>query len=188
LAFLGKTFVERWLDRNLEKYKSELSRKESEHETKFALLHEKRAAIIAELYRLIVEMLRSISKSAQGIHQYADHQVPTPRHVRQTKSVEYFNTAVADFRAFEKHFEDNRIYLSNNLIDKINQLRKQVADVLKDLEASHVPPPPDFKGLPPSIHAIWNAQKSLRLLVQPIREEIEIEFRGILGVIDSSTQ
>ncbi|MEX2030544.1 MAG: hypothetical protein WD906_06200 [Anaerolineales bacterium] len=186
VGFLGKRILQRWIDRNLEGYKSKLKRAEIEHETKFALLHEKQAAVIAELYRLLIQMLRSVNRSAQGVHQYVDDQVATPRDIRQAQSVQYLRDSYAHFRAYDEFLEANRIYLSDELIAKTTELRKQLISVFDDLELSHMPTPPGHGGLPPSIKAIWDAQKKLRLLVQPVRGEIELEFRRILGVIDQA--
>ena len=184
-AFLAKSSIERSLARNMERYKSELARAQFEHDTTFSLLHEKQAGVIADLYRLIVQLIRSMSLSAQGVHQYVDDQVSTPREVRQAMSVDYFHKATADFSTFQKSLEENRIYLSKELLGKLTQFRDQALDVFADLEQSHQPTPPGFEGLPPSIKAIWDAQKKLRLLVQPLRVEVETEFRRILGVIDT---
>jgi hypothetical protein len=186
IAFLAKKLVERWLDRNLEAFKSQLKRSEIVHETKFALLHERQASVIAELYSLLVRMLRNVNRSAKGIHQYVDDEVDTPRQVRQAMSIQFLRDAYNDYRAFDEFLETNRIYLSDDLIAKTTDLKTKLLDVFNDLEVSHQPTPPGHDGLPPSIRAIWEAQKKLRLLVHPIRSEIELEFRRILGVIDES--
>jgi hypothetical protein len=187
-AFLAKSFIERSLARNMERYKSALARAQFEHDSTFSLLHEKQAAVIADLYRLIVQLIRSMSLSAQGVHQYVDDQVATPREVRQAMSVDYLRKATADFSTFQKSLEENRIYLSKELLGKLTEFRDQLLDVLPDLEQSHQPTPPGYEGLPPSIKAIWDAQKKLRLLVQPLRIEVETEFRRILGVIDTQAE
>ena len=185
LAFIGKNLFEGWLDRNLETYKSILRKTDYEHEKRFGFLYEKQATIIAELYRLIVEMTNSFKKSAEGIHQYVDNQVLMPRDARQSLSVQYYNNAVNGFRAFESYLENNSINLSESLIVKLNEFKDQSRNILQDLEISHSITPPNSEGLPPSIEAIWVAQKKLRLSLPPIKKEIETEFRKILGTIEN---
>jgi hypothetical protein len=183
LAFIGRKAVDQWLERKLESYRSNLRRSEAEHGFRFEHLHSQRAAAITELYRLMVELFRHIERSAQGIHQYADDQVSIPREDRIALSLAAYNDAVANLRMFRSHFEQSRIYFSDPLVANVSRLIIQLHDLFEDLETSLMPNPPNVEP-PPSIAAIWEAQKKLRLLVQPLREAVENEFRRLLGVIE----
>jgi len=46
---------------------------------------------------------------------------------------------------------------------------------------------PDSGGLPPAIRSLWGAQKKVKLIIPPIKREIEQELRNVLGVEDVSS-
>ena len=52
--YVGRSVFQSFLDKDLEKFKTELQRTATEHQIVFSRLHEKRADVIAELYGLLV--------------------------------------------------------------------------------------------------------------------------------------
>lgn len=54
LGFLGRSLMSSVLAKDIEKFKADLHVAAIEHEVRFSKLHEKRAEVLAELYKLLV--------------------------------------------------------------------------------------------------------------------------------------
>ncbi len=62
LWYLGRTLISSVLAKDLEKFKADLQQAGIEHQILFSKLHEKRATVIAELYKLLVEAFCHVSE------------------------------------------------------------------------------------------------------------------------------
>jgi len=54
MAFLGRSLISNFLTKDVEKFKGDLQVAAMEHQIRFSELHEKRAEVLAELYKLLV--------------------------------------------------------------------------------------------------------------------------------------
>src|SRR5580658_2945735 len=54
VAFLGKSLIGNFLAKDLEKFKGDLQLAAVEHQIRFSRLHDKRATVLADLYKLLV--------------------------------------------------------------------------------------------------------------------------------------
>lgn len=185
LGFLGRSLVERWLSRNLEKYKAELQATHNrqleklrtdlrlsalEHEIRFAKLHEKRVEAIEELYRHFVEIQRSLHSLVSAMKSELLSESRDEKKAATSKSIE----------ALWKYFEECRIYFSEDLCSKIREFYRQTqlsninlmsADILQNLGQE-------------STEDIEKASNILSNEVSRIRGDIEKNFRQLLGGSD----
>ena len=67
VAWLAKTIVSQGLSKDLAVFKTELQQKSSIEIQKVSVLHSKRAEVIAELYRLLVEYIGAAESYASPV-------------------------------------------------------------------------------------------------------------------------
>jgi len=180
LLYVFQKVIDERVEKRLEKFKTSLQSAAFEHETRFAKLHEERAKIIVELFKLLVIVERSLISSSQGIHLNADSKLPRNVAIQDSKNI--FEGAIKSFVNFQNYFDENRILLSEPLCRKIGELNQQYSDTLSDLEGSFDFVTPDSGGLPPAIGSLWSAQRKVKVIIPPIKRDIEQELRNVLGV------
>lgn len=113
-SFKGKLALD------LEKYKEELKRTSLEHEVKFTRLHEKRATVISQLYKRIVEL----DKATNILNFELNSQEGKEKSVQTTTIENLYNC----FNGFYGYFADNQIFFSSRICDLINDLAKTYCD------------------------------------------------------------
>ena len=128
IGFVAKSIFERMLSRDMDKFKAELQARYEkelerfrvdlkltafEHETRFAKLHERRAEVIAALHKMLVQVQRTFPMT-----------MPT------SLSREDREEALNSLSEFARYFDENRIYLSSHLCDKLEALHKEFSNVV----------------------------------------------------------
>jgi hypothetical protein len=174
LAFLGKSIIEQWLKRNLEKFKIDLGLAAFEHQTRFTKLYEKQAEVIAELYKQLVRTQSNLRSLAYVIDSDAPHKTKREKDEAALNSV----TALWD------HFEECRIYLPESLGKKIEEFHKQSmlalvqlfsADISKELAVD------DAALYGKYTEELAEASRILADEISSVRSDIEEAFRGLVG-------
>jgi FMN phosphatase YigB (HAD superfamily) len=171
LAFLGRSIVTSALDKDLEKFKGQLQVAALEHEVRFRGLHQKRAEVIAELYKLLVKATWEAESFTSPIEWAGE---PS----KKEKYIAAQNAIAEYFRFFDQH----RIYLSKGLCEKLESFAKELRepvirfgiwvrhDYLADQAAQKK-------------NDDWDsAWKKVRDDVPKLRSAIEDEFRNLIGV------
>ena len=143
-----------------------------EYQTKFTELHKRRADVIAELYRLLVQIQHRLSSMARTM---------------ELKGSKRDKGKAADesIDAFSKYFEENRIYLPGNLGSKIEKFRKEAVSIHLDLLLADVSQ--ELEEDEEYAQHIESAFKSIADKIPPLRQDIEEEFRKMLGNTDGAT-
>jgi len=178
LAFVGRSLIGRWLDRDLENYKAKLQATNAtelerlradleliafEHETRFAKLHEKRAEVIAELYKRLVRAMNSIRYMAEA----------TQDPEKQPFKEQLTKDGAKHGSEFWTYFDEHRIYFNRDLCEKLDKIRVEFEMVyIWDLTSGG---PDDIK----TWIKIWD---KMHIRIPEIRKDIENTFRKMLGV------
>ena len=68
LGFLGRSLMSTVLAKDLKKFKASLQQAGIEHQIRFSKLHEKRATVLAELYKLLVEAVWRVSEFTSPVN------------------------------------------------------------------------------------------------------------------------
>ncbi len=145
-----------------------------EHEIRFAKLHEKRAEVVAELYRCLVQAQTSLHSLSYVVGS----------DILSKSERENGETAKESVDAFWRYFDEHRIYLTESLCDKIKEFHRQslrtyielcCADISRELASD------DETYRDELAQELENASKILVQEIPPIREAIEVEFRTLLG-------
>ena len=91
LGYLARSLIERWINMNLEKHKAELQAEyirelerlrtelrisTFEHETRYSKLYEKQADVIAEFYKQVAQLARSLNRVANNLRNKKEKGLP----------------------------------------------------------------------------------------------------------------
>lgn len=168
LLFLARSPIEQSLKKSLEKFKVDLQLAAFEHQTRFTKLHERRAEVIAHLYRLIVQAERSLRHVAHPFEYSGD---PSRGELTQ---IAYDNG-----RAFSDYFEEHRILLSDDLCRQLDKLNNGFYGAWKGFRTAYsLDVPADASKWLDAWNDAWN--KIVQDIPQ-VRLSIEEEFRRTLG-------
>lgn len=187
LAWLARSFGSQLFEKDIERFKSELSTVSSkateqlrhdlhlvatEHEVRFSKLHERRAEVVAELYDLLVEA------------QWAFQSFVSPAEFAgEPKKPEKYAEAMQKSATFYRFFDKSRIYLPQKLCNTIDTFLKNMRAEVTGFGAhismeQHFPNDVDHKAK----FAAWiKASEYFDTVVPESRAALEEEFRLILG-------
>ena len=176
LGFLGRSLLSNALDKDLEKFKGQLQLAATEHQIRFSRLHEKRAEVIAELYKLLV-------KSTWEAESFTSPMEWSGEPDKKDKYISATNAIAEYFRFFDQH----RIYLSPALCAKLEEfaqkLRLPVIQFGVWLRHEYLTDDAAKKK-----NETWDsAWDSVKNDVPSLREAIEAEFRMLLGSDDKTS-
>jgi hypothetical protein len=182
LFFIFRELFNRWMSRDVEKYKASLQASHDteierfrsdlriaafERETRFAGLHERRAEVIAELYKRLARM-----------HQRFDSYLSPLQVGDEDAHSEKGKEAATCANDFFDYFNESRIYLDGPLCAEIAELGVKVRRAWVDFNV----PPDQRRGL--RWLDVWN---KFGEDVPPLLRRIEKRFREMLGVEDEDT-
>lgn len=111
-------------DRDVERLKAELDRRSFEHETKYLRVYEKRAEVIAELYRLIVASQRALAAAIPSEYEIAEARKAGP--VEETKLTIKAIGVDDAFVEVLNYFNFHRLYLTDEQIRIMRNLTEQL--------------------------------------------------------------
>lgn len=153
-----------WINKKLEKFRTELNKNSKEHEIKFGILHEKRSEVIHELYFLLSQI-----RSNLGAYEIAkDENHPDEMLERLAKKAN--ESGVLAYELLRK----NRLYLSKKMADSIDE----VLDSMRITSEFY-----QFEKLKSDAFDKWKL-KSKRIVI--ILSLLENEFRLLFGSEDPS--
>lgn len=170
LGFLGRSFLSNALDKDLEKFKGQLQLAATEHEIRFSKLHEKRAEVIAELYKLLVKANWEAESFTSPMEWVGEPD-------KKQKYISAMNAIAEYFRFFDQH----RIYISPDLCAQLEDFAKNLrTPVIKFgvwVRHEHLSDSSAEKK-----DTAWDtAWDSVKNDVPQLRAAIEVEFRTLLG-------
>ena len=184
VSWLVKSLLTHWLAKDVEEYKSkiqfesqtELTRVKAsiekrafEHQIIFSRLHDRRAKVIEDVYTTISNLYRAMKEFVKTSI--------TDTEKRKTK-LEGLWDAVDKFR---DTYEPKKIFFNTSLCQKIEELNDTmsapVSKIVVHLEMYEQNP-----DITPVFNAWKDAEKQIAEIVDGIMNELEDEFRKILGV------
>lgn len=187
-VFLAKILSKHFLSMDLERFKADLratNEKELERlradlriaafqqEMTFAKLHEKRALVIAELYKRLVVSEEAVTDLLLQPVRF------TPGSLDEGKEF----AAVEAIRAFLQHYRENQIYFDESLCSHLHSFITQLSNAWDEYQVKVR----DSQNHMGRLFSLENNWKTMSKEVPPIRQEIERTFRTLLGIAPSST-
>ncbi len=156
----------------LERFKVDLQLSRFEHETRFAKLHERRAEVIAELYKRLVHVQKTFEEMVVQIES-----------VGESKRAEILKTAQQNADAFLTYFDENQIYLDDYLCMKMRNFSSMLREVYaQTFVAQTAGADRLFK-----LTAQQDTWRKIRVEIPELRKDIERGFRKMLGGTSSSS-
>jgi hypothetical protein len=160
-------------DAEIERLKNSLQMTALEHQVRFSKLHEKRAEVIAELYKRLVEAsdaVQSFVLASGG----ATEEVQNELYANADKSL----------RELVPFFEIHRIYIPipvGVMLDEFGTTLSQTALEIKMYGGMKFPS--DEREQMDIFNAFNTAYQSVQKSIPEIKEQLENEFRVILGEV-----
>ncbi len=175
LALLIRSVLGSLLKKDIEKFKHDLSKVAFEHQIRFENLHQKRADVIADLYGHIVESERAASSFLSPIEMNG---APT----KEEKYNKAINSTIELFRYFDK----NRIYLSDDLCEKVDKFVDELRGPIIDF-SSYLDAPESNMNVMKEKREVWHESYTKVKEDIPIaRKALEVEFRKIIGMSENA--
>lgn len=177
LGFLGRSIVSHVLGKDLEKFKVQLQLSTVEHEIRFRRLHEKRAEVVADLYRLLVQAYWEAESFTNPVEWAGEPDKKEKLIVAQNAVAEYF-----------RFFDQHRIYVSPQLCQRLEAFAREIREpVLRFGAWVRYECLTDQAAM--KKNDAWDAAwKKVREDVPKLRVGIENEFRAIIGATEPATK
>jgi hypothetical protein len=189
VVFLGRSLVSLLLEKDVEKFKSDLQAAAAmsteklradlkiiavEHEIRFSRLHAKRADVLAELHQLIVHALWEAEIFASPFGFAGDD--------KKEQYVKAMNAITSYYRFFEEH----RIFIPAELCATLEDFAKKVRSPVIRFGTYVRIDGPTTTTLE-KMHEVWD--ESYRAIkegdISALRLSIEREFRKLLGAAEN---
>ena len=168
LAYILRKFFDRALDRDIERYKNDLQLQRFEYQTKYSLIHQRRAEVIGEFYKLLFRGIREVADLVRVLR-FADGE-PLP--VKKQRAADRFNE-------MSNYFFEHRLYFDESLCERIEELIRLVRDSLIEFDIAQ--PGEKIERGPDTDPDMWkSAHKRIEEQVDPIQKELERQFRSLL--------
>jgi len=170
LAWIIRGVISQGFARDIEKYKAELEQQSFEHRERFSTIHQRRAEVIANLYGKIART-KSVTADLVGIFQQGGQSLIE----KKQKAAEIYNDMAS-------YFYQNRLFLPKDTAAKAEKLIGTIREVLIEFDTAQM----GNEEYKPDETGLWReAYERLRDEVPPILEELEEEFKELLGFIEN---
>ncbi len=171
IGFLVRSLIAQLLEKDLTVFKSNLEKIAYEHQVRFSQLHEIRVQSIANLYACIVTLVNEANNFVK--YAVSTDEETNNKHLNQLWS------AADDFKKF---FDKNRIYYSEDICVKIDELNNSLSTPISKL-VMNIESFPKANELGELVTSWKNATNELDSKTPALKHEIQSEFRKMLGVI-----
>lgn len=168
VAWLLKSYVDHAATRSLEQFKKQLEHESFEQRTRFSILHEQRAEIIADLYKRLVKTQRMITDLVHPV-QYGDR----PLADKRRDVVDAYNETAS-------FFFENKLFLHTETAEKVEALIAALRKALVEFDS--VQTGEDYQ---PDDTGVWiQTWKDVADEIPPLLAELEARFQRILGLVE----
>lgn len=162
------------LDTDLERYKSHLNL----HLTRQTTLHDKRLTIIDEMYKKLVT-LDSGMRAMTGMHLVYEN--------AEKENQERIDAAQKAFADYNNYFLYNKLYFNKQISELLENIRKEYYSANFDFFEpkrlqSFTGGKPSPEGYKKAVETSQAASKRIQNDIPKILEQLEEEFRKLLGV------
>ena len=172
LGVLGRSFMSTVLTKDIERFKADLHIVAMEHEVRFSKLHEKRAEVLAELYKLLVAATWETTTFSTPFQFGGEPD-------KKTQYVNAINAIAGYFRFFDQH----RIWLPAELCAPLEAFARKLRSPTIEIGVYLSIPHPNEQTIKEQIEAYRKALDLVEKDIPNLRNAIDAEFRTLLGVV-----
>ncbi|HEY0262455.1 MAG TPA: hypothetical protein VGB95_05475 [Chitinophagales bacterium] len=179
VLFVAQKWIEARFEKQNNEFQNTLDTKLSRFNIQFSKLHQDRAEVIKELYAKLIELHYAMLDYTSPGRIYYEKETPESK---ERAILDRVNKALSEVR---KYFPSNKIYFKKELATKIESL---IQEYLKNgLDFSHAERRLNNKNIAPEQtekwdDKKWNTYETVSKDLSKVLEELENEFRAILGV------
>lgn len=163
LAWLIRSIVKLYLDKDIEQFKASLLKELDVHKA----LHTERMIVIKEIYKKIYTTYDALALLIKPLQLAGE----PPENEREKIFGENYNS-------FREYFGQNRIFFEEQLATQIDALSEKFYSIALDWKYSKGA----SSGTDRDVKKWGEAWKELKTEVPIIKNELEIKFRKIIGV------
>ncbi|MBI2415639.1 MAG: hypothetical protein HYV33_03195 [Candidatus Kerfeldbacteria bacterium] len=167
LAFLIRSIIKHWLNKDFEKYKLEVLKLAEEHKIKFDRLHSERAEVIKNLYGKLSKSITSMQS------------LISPVQFDGQKIEDKMNKAVEEANDFIEYYDQNKIFFQKELCVLLDTITLSLKESFKLFKRKDHEPDKSSNEVLDFWDQAWNKISSD---VPKAKEKLENEFRKLLGV------
>jgi hypothetical protein len=166
-----RTRIKADADIEIERLKSSLQIVAMEHQVRFTKLHEKRAEIIADLYKKLIDL-----------HRHAEYFVMTRENNSDPAKDKEFREIQQEMADFQKFYQEHQIYLPLDVCTSLENLLSEItgnvwaAGIFGRIEH------PGEQTVLSSQEAFTKGYAAFEEKIPAARKALENEFRKMLGV------
>ncbi|QJD84253.1 hypothetical protein [Cohnella herbarum] len=168
IVYLGKVLISNLINRDVERFKSELVISANQHQITFTKLHNERADVIKELYARLVRVVRIMEDLCSNpTSQKADEAIPL----------------IIDLKYF---FEERRIYFDSKVSMLIEEVVMNIHNGYFELSynADHnIVDIMDEEIKKQTFSSRLEGWNKIKRKVPELKESLENDFRSLLGTI-----
>jgi len=176
IIWLLKTYFENQLKNDIEKHKAELELFNYKQKTQFTKLHEETAETIKKIYALLARYSSSIN-TAVGL-------LENPYDIDFQQIGNQLDEILKTGIELQNFYEENKILLKDEVCKKIEQVDAILFGSTKKVMISQaLRNNLNDKNKPQLLETLTELKRLLQIDLPPLKEELEKEFRSILGVI-----
>jgi len=154
----------------IEKFKGELELAAIEHEIRFTKLHERRAEVLADIYKFLNLAIWE-TEDLLAVFEWPG---------KKTKEEKYQSArnAIVEYARF---FAQNRIYFTEDLCSSLETIARRLRTLADEFGVYLNFEQPSDTARKQKIEAWVGGWNSLQIEIPPMRNAIEKEFRQLLG-------
>lgn len=172
VAWILRELISQGFKRDLQKYKFDLENQNFILRQKFSVIHQRQAEVIANIYGKIARA-KAVTADLVGIFQQGGQSLPD----KKKKASDIYNEMSA-------YFFENRIFLPRKTAEKTEKIVMGIRDVLIEFDTAQL----GNKEYRPDSTGLWvQAYKKLRDDIPPLLDDLEDDFKKILGFIESNS-
>jgi hypothetical protein len=168
IVYLSKILISNLFSKDLEKFKNNLEKEAFSYRVRYEKMHLRRAEAIEEIYRRMVKTYRAFRSYV--------HPMQSSKESQEAKGGEVAKIA----NDFSDYYEENRIFIDEDLAQKIDKLSDVFRKVWGEFETYRF----GEKLKQPYFEGYKNAWETISKETPIIKKEIENEFRKIIGIKD----
>lgn len=166
-VWIFKILIGHLFSKDLEKFKANLEKEIAIHRIRYEKMHSERAEVIKELYKKMSKVHRSFGSFMSPLQLTGE---PTEE--------EKGKLAAQHANEFTEYYEENRIFIEEDLAEDIDQLSKTLRSAWLKFRTSRA-----VKNESNEHIKYWDdAWKIIDEEVPKLKKEIEKKFRKILGI------
>jgi len=167
-----KTHLQSTSDAEIERLKNTLQMTALEHQVRFSKLHERRAEVIAESYKRLVEDVVWAGQNFISTGAFKGN---------EQEREEEFNKTLTHFRNFTEYIEGHRIYLPENICALLDKFVDDLREIVVPVGVWSNIPFPNEETRKEQVDAVKNAFDAFQKGIPLARRALEEEFRAMLG-------